>query len=176
MHPALLFTLLLAQSPAPGTPPSDPMVSGAWVTGFVVAVIGAVFAGVKVGQSKKVKVGPQPFEIAVQDKYVSRAECLACKNDMRSDVREMRVLYDKTVTLFQDNATRVSDQIKEFGERVEGRFQIVEEGAAERRRRIHDKLNEHADLLSRIDARTDVSKSIGRLGSAIMTLARKEPN
>ena len=52
----------------------------------------------------------------------------------------------------------------------------MEEGAAERRRRIHDKLNEHADLLSRIDARTDVSKSIGRLGSAIMTLARKEPN
>lgn len=153
---------------------ADPMVSGAWVTGFVVAVIGAVFAGVKVGQSKKVQVGPQPFEIAVQEKYVTRAECLACKNESRADVREMRALYEKTVVLLQVGHDKLAEQMREFSERTHARFQEVSEEGAERRRRIHDKLNEHADLLSRIDARTDVSKSIGKLGSAIVALAKKE--
>lgn len=168
MNPLLL---LLAQTPAL---PVDQMVPAAWVTGFVVAVIGAVYGGMKVGQSRKVQVGPQPFEVDVRKAYVTREECLACKIESKADLREMRSLYEKTVVLFQTSNERLSDQIKVLAENTQLRFQDAAVEAAERRRRIHDKLNEHADLLSRIDARTDVSKSIGKLGAAIVTLAKKE--
>jgi hypothetical protein len=153
---------------------ADTMVSGAWVTGFVGTVIASVFAGMKVAQNKKMQMGPQPFEVDVRKSYVTREECLACKNESRSDVREMRALYEKTVVLFQTSNEKLSDQIKTLAVTTHTQMLELSDEGAERRRRIHDKLNTQGDLLSHIDARTDVSKSIGKLGSAIMALANRK--
>jgi hypothetical protein len=193
---------LLAETAAAA--PSDPGVSGAllmqilgWVTSFVLAVVGAVaIKGVRAtakqqgkaeGKAEALQIGPQPFEVAVREQYVTRAECLACKTDMTATVREMRSMYDKTNALFMERDERsqertktmgemLSSKIGELAERVHTRINELEETGGERRRRIHDKINEHADLLSRIDARTDVSKAIGKLGAAMMTLAKNPPN
>jgi len=173
----LVLSAFLATAPAPAAASQvDAMVSGAWVTGFVVAVLSAVFAGVKMALSRKMQMGPQPFEVAVQDKYVTRAEWLAGQTDIRSDVREMRVLYDKAITLINERDERISQQIQQLGEMLHNRINKGEADSSERRRDIYNKLNDHADLLSRIDARTDVSKSIGKLGAAIVSLAKKDIN
>ena len=108
--------------------------------------------------------------------YVSREDCLACKNDMRSDVRDMRVMYDKLVTLINDRDEKTAQQIRQLGEVLHGRITQAAEDAAERRRAIHDKLGIHADLLSRIDTRTDVSRAIGKLGGAILAMAKEKSN
>ena len=161
---------------ADAVPAPDVLVNGAWVTGFVVAVIGALFSGMKITQAKYMKIGPQPFDVTVQKSYVSREECQACKNDMRGDVRDMRVLYDKLVTLINDRDEKTAQQIRQLGEVLHGRITQAAEDAAERRRAIHDKLGIHADLLSRIDTRTDVSRAIGKLGGAILAMAKEKSN
>ena len=48
---------------ADAVPAPDVLVNGAWVTGFVVSVIGAVFAGMKIRSTINAQVGPQPFEV-----------------------------------------------------------------------------------------------------------------
>ena len=154
----------------------DTLVSGAWVISLVVAVIGALAGGVKIGQSAKVKLTDQPIGVDIADKFLTRSEFLEFKGDIKADVREMKTLYEKSLTLITTVAERSEAQHREGTQNLHDRIAQVTDEGAERRRRIHDKLNEHADLLSRIDARTDVSKSIGRLGGAIMTLAKKEPN
>ena len=161
---------------ADAVPAPDVLVNGAWVTGFVVSVIGAVFAGMKIRSTINAQVGPQPFEVELRKSYVSREDCLACKNDMRSDVRDMRVMYDKLVTLINDRDEKTAQQIRQLGEVLHGRITQAAEDAAERRRAIHDKLGIHADLLSRIDTRTDVSRAIGKLGGAILAMAKEKSN
>ena len=101
--------------------------------------------------------------VSMPEKFLTRSDFLEYKSDIKSDIREMRVLYDKALCLMTD-----------LGESLHKRISENEESGAERRRRIHDKLNEHSDQLSRIDSRTEVSKSIGKLGAAIMTLAKKD--
>jgi len=101
--------------------------------------------------------------VSMPEKFLIRSEFLEYKSDIKSDIREMRVLYDKALCLMTD-----------LGESLHKRISENDEIGAERRRRIHEKLNEHSDKLSRIDSRTEVSKSIGKLGSAIMTLAKKD--
>jgi hypothetical protein len=148
--------------------PADPLISGAWVISLVVAIIGALAGGVKIGQSRNVKILDQPVEVAVQKTYVSREECLACKNEMRGDVREMRILYDKLVTLINVRDENTAAKIIAMGEQLHTRITAVVEDASERRRRIYDKQEEHTRAIAMIDARTDVSKAIGQLGKAII--------
>ena len=50
----------------------------------------------------------------------------------------------------------------------------MDERELEGRRRIPDRLLLLNDQHSRIDARTDVSKAVGKLGGAILALANKK--
>lgn len=155
--------------------PTDTLISGAWVISLVVAVIGALAGGVKLGQSR-VKIEGQPLEISMRDKFLTRTEFLEFKSDIKADVREMRLLFDRAVQLVTDSAATTGKQIHELGEQLHSRITQANDEAAERRRRIHDKLNEHQDKIVAIDTRTEVSKSIGKLGAAILTLAKKDHN
>lgn len=162
----------------------DPMSVGTMIGGILITLLGGGFIGKKISDSR-VTLMNNPLDVEVRKAYVTRDECLACKRESNSDVREMKALYDKIITLVMERDERASERTRALGDmlsekiadlgcQVHDRITQVADESAERRRRIHDKLNEHADLISRVDSRTEVSKSIGRLGSAIMTLAKKQ--
>lgn len=53
---------------------ADPMISGAWVTGVIVAIIGAMFAGFKGGRAGRVKVEPQPLAVEITSTLATKKE------------------------------------------------------------------------------------------------------
>lgn len=162
-----------------GTPAAsglDPMTVGTLIGGIIATLIGGGVLGKKISDGTKITVTNRPLDVAVREQLVTRAECLACKTDAKAELKEMKVLYDKTVTLILERDERQSIRSRELQEQIHTQIQEVQIEAAERRRRIHDKLNEHADQLTRIDARTDVSKAIGKAAGAIMALAKKDSN
>ena len=140
----------------------DPMTVGTIIGAVIIALISGGYLGKK-STENKVRIANNPLDVHVREQYVSRQECIACKNDMKEDVREMRVLFDKAVTLIQERDDKLSNRIHE-----------VDERELEGRRRIHDRLLLLNDQVSRIDARTDVSKAVGKLGGAILALANKK--
>ncbi len=128
---------------------------------FVIALIGGGVLGKKVSDVQRMRVEGQPsgqaLEVALQDQYVTRSEFFEFKGEMKSDLREMKGLFDKTMVLINERDTRLTEMIKEFGT-----------AGYNGRSKIHDKLNPIAERVAAIEARTDVSKAIGKLGSAIM--------
>ncbi|MEI6656758.1 MAG: hypothetical protein WCP45_18485, partial [Verrucomicrobiota bacterium] len=80
-----------------------------------------------------------------------------------TDVKEMRGLFDKAVNLIAERDERINNRITE-----------LDNAGDERRRKIYDRLENHDRLICAIDARTDVSKAIGKAAAAIMALANKQ--
>lgn len=154
----------------------SPEAVGGILAFFVVGLLGAGVLGKKGAETQRIKVESPGIEVTLRDKFLTRSEFLEFKGEIKSDVREMRVLYDKALSLIVDRDLRTASDMKELGEALHKRISDADEAGAERRRRIHDKLNDHSDKLTAIETRTEVSKSIGRLGGAIMALAKKEPN
>lgn len=143
----------------------SPEAVGILIASIITALIGGGMLGKKVSDSN-VKVSNNPLEVSLREKFVRREEFAEFKGEMKADVREMRGLFDKAVTLISERDERLTEQI-------EG----VASGAYEGRRRLHDKVNEHSAKLAAVEVRSDVSKAIGKLGSAVMELARnKTPN
>jgi len=142
-----------------------------WIMGGLILSLLASGALVikKVSDLQRVVVTTQqPLDVDVRKSYVSREECLACKNDMRGDVRDMKALYEKAVTLITTRDERLSEKLESLGDQLHTRINGVLDDASERRRRIHDKIEEHGKAIASIETRTDVSKAIGHLGKAII--------
>jgi hypothetical protein len=148
---------LLAQ-----TPTLDPMTVGTIIGGILITLIGGGVLGKKVSDAtSKVRVINSPLDVCIAEQYVRREEFAEFKGEVKADLREMRGLFDKALTLINERDAKLTDTIN-----------TVASGAYEGRRRLHDKVNDHAAKLSAIEVKTDVSKAIGKLGAAIMT-ARK---
>lgn len=134
-------------------------------TGAVAAVCSLVSGLVLYGkgkQSRSVTIDKQPVEIALQQTYVTRTEFAEFKGEMKSDMREIKGMFDKAITLITERDDRLTTEI--------GR---VASGAYEARRRLHESVNAQGERIAAIDARTDVSKSIGKLGTAVLATLRK---
>jgi hypothetical protein len=134
---------------------------GVIIAAIISGLIGGGVIGKKVSDSN-VKVSNNPLEVSLREQYVRREEFAEFKGEMKADVREMRGVFDKAITLIADRDERLTEIINS-----------VASGAYEGRRRLHDKVNEHSARLERMAVNSDVSKSIGKLGAAVMTLARK---
>ena len=158
---------------------------------IIVAVIVALNAWGMLNVNRKVseigntRIVNNPLGVSLEKSYATREECAACMRETKSEMKEMKALYDKIVTLLMERDERsvdrtkmvndaLSEKIAALGDQLHTRITQSNEEGAERRRRIHDKLNEHQDKITAIHVRTDVSKDIGKLGSAIMTLAKKD--
>ena len=152
----------------------DPMTVGTIIGGLLLTLIGGGVLGKKISDGTKITLTNPHLDVAVREQLVTRAECLACKNDAKSELKEMKGLYDKTVTLLLERDERQSLRTSELSERIQEQIKALAERELEGRRRIHDQVNAHDKLISHIDARTDVSKSIGKAAGAIMALANKQ--
>ena len=162
----------------------SPEAVGVIVGGMIVTLLSGGVLGKKIADSR-MQVTNNPLNVAIAKQYMTREDCAACMRENKSDLKEMKALYDKVFTLVLERDKQAEDRLKSLredlsekilamGDQLHTRITQTTDEGAERRRRIHDKLNEHADLLSRMEARTEVSKSIGKLGAAIMTLAKKD--
>lgn len=165
---------LLADAAAATAQGIDPSSVGTIIATVIAALLGGGFLGKKISDGTRIQIDPQPLEISMRKEYVTRTEFAEFKGELKTDVKEMRGLFDQAVRMITDRDERLTSDIKGMAERMHTSIQEVQVEAAERRRRIHDKLNEHADQLARIDARTEVSKSIGKAAAAIMALANKQ--
>lgn len=138
----------------------DPKDVGTMVGSILIALLGGGYLGKKITESK-VTLANNPLQVSLQEQFVRREEFAEFKGEMKADVREMRGLFDKAITLIAERDERLTETIND-----------VASGAYEGRRRLHDKVNNHEGRLARVEVNNDVSKAVGKLGSAVMTLAK----
>lgn len=137
------------------------VISTAAIAAVCSLISGIVLYG-KGRQARVVTIDKQPVEIALQEKYVTRTEFAEFKGELKADVREMRGSFDRLTMLINERDVKLTEMIES-----------VAKGAFEGRRRIHEEVNAHGKQLAAIDARTDVSKCIGKLGNAMMTAIKE---
>lgn len=126
------------------------------ITAICTALTGIV-AYTKGKTDRKVKIENQPIEVSMQERYVTRTEFAEFKGELKADVREMRGSYDRLTMLIDERDKKLTEMIER-----------VAQGAFEGRRRIHDVVNQQSKEIAALGVKADVSKSIGKLGAAIM--------
>ncbi len=171
-----MMTMLAEATATAAAPGLDPMTVGTLIGGILITLIGGGVLGKKISDGTKITLTNPQLDVEVREQLVTRAECLACKTDAKSELKEIKGLYDKTVTLLLERDERQSLRTKELADQMHSQIQEMGERDLEGRRRIHDQVNAHDKLIAHIDARTDVSKSISKAAGAIMALANKQPS
>ncbi len=171
-----MISLLAETAAATTSTGMDPMTVGTLIGGILITLISGGVLGKKISDGTKITLTNPQVDVALREQLVTRAECMACKNDAKSEIKEIKGLYDKTVTLLLERDERQSLRTKELADQMHAQIQEMGERDLEGRRRIHDQVNAHDKLIAHIDARTDVSKSIGNAAGAIMALANKQPS
>ena len=154
---------LLAETSSTAAQGIDPAMVGTIIGGVMVALVGGGVIGKKITDGTRIRIDPQPLEVALRKEYVTRAEFAEFKGELKTDVKEMRGLFDKAVNLIAERDERINNRITE-----------LDNAGDERRRKIYDRLENHDRLICAIDARTDVSKAIGKAAAAIMSLANNK--
>ena len=154
---------LLAETSSTAAQGIDPAMVGTIIGGVMVALVGGGVIGKKITDGTRIRIDPQPLEVALRKEYVTRAEFAEFNGELKTDVKEMRGLFDKAVNLIAERDERINNRITE-----------LDNAGDERRRKIYDRLENHDRLICAIDARTDVSKAIGKAAAAIMALANKQ--
>lgn len=136
------------------------------ITAICSAITGVVLyaKGAKDKGDRQVTLKGQPLEIALQERYVTRQELSEFKGEIKADIREMRGSYDRLVLLLDERERKLTELIEK-----------VASGAFEGRRRIHEEVNAQGKQIAAIGVNSDVSKHIGKLGSAIMTHLKNCP-
>ena len=161
---------------------ADVMISGEWLTGIVVAIIGAL-GGVWVkaksdGKKEAQMIGPQPFEVQLKAEFVTRREFEKLENTMLSNVAEMKATAAmsslKMESLFSQAVTAMTAQTKSTNATIERRHNAVMEeinSVAEKayaaRGRIHETTREHGERLAAAEVNGNVAAAIGKLADAI---------
>jgi len=154
----------------------DPASVGTMIGVIITALIGGGYVGrrsatVRLGSpvpDVPVRVESGHVEISMRDKFLTRAEFLEYKGEIKTDIVRMISLYDKALTLINERDSRLGEKLEAVSLQLHLRITEVVNDASERRRKIYDKQEEQGEALARIDARTDVSKAIGQLGKAII--------
>jgi hypothetical protein len=176
MIPTLLL-MILANAGTTPPPPADN--SGEIITGFVVAVIGAIAAGIalvkgkQAGRAESVQIANQPLQVKLEEHFVTRREFDKLEAAMSRDVAEMKGLFQLTMQELKTQTTNLTQKMERQGERLSEQVIAVSKGAYEGRKGIHQKLNHQGEQIAALEAKGDVAKELGKLGNAL-TKALKE--
>jgi hypothetical protein len=141
----------------------------------VCSLISGIALYTKGRQARTVTIDKQPVGVEVADKFVTRTEFAEFKGEMKADVREMKGMYDKCLTLIETRDQRLTEKIGGLTDSVTARFETSAVDAGNRRRDIHEKINKADERITRIETQSDISKHIGKLGSAMITALNKCP-
>jgi hypothetical protein len=133
-----------------------------YITTGAIAAVCSLISGVvlysKGRQKREVSLTDQPVGVKLADQYVTRQEFAEFRGELKADVREMRMSYDKLLTLIDERDRKLTESI-----------QAVASGAYEGRRRLHDTVNLHSKQLASIETKADIGKGLTTLGKAIMS-------
>lgn len=161
------------------TTPPNPDNSGAIITGFVVAVIGAIgtalagIMGKRSGRAEAVQISNQPLQVKLEEHFVTRREFDKLEAAMSRDVAEMKGLFQLTMQKVEDQNKNLTSKIERQGERLSEQIVAVSKGAYEGRKGIHQKLNAQGEQIAALEAKADVARELGKFGTAL-TKALKE--
>ena len=171
----MIFRTMIVQILAEAAPvPEMNVISTAAIAAVCSLISGIVLYG-KGRQRRTVTIDQQPVQIDVAEKFVTKTEFAEFKGEMKAEVKEMKGLFDKAVTLIAERDERLTDKIGSQGEQLTELINKVASGAYEARRQIHHQVNAHGERIAVMSERTDVSKAIGKLGGAIMAAMKDKP-
>jgi len=168
----MIGQLLAETAAAAGNSDMNYVTTGA--IGLVMSAIVGVITYSKGRQRRSVTIDKQPVGVDIADKYVTRTEFAEFKGEMKAEVKEMKGLFDKAVTLIAERDERLSDKISSQGDQLTEMINKVASGAYEARRRIHETINDQGQKLAVLSERSDISKSMGKLGGAIMATVKEK--
>ena len=119
-------------------------ISGEFVTGLVVSVIGAVGAlfAYKKGQTGSTDSSGS-LRVTMEDQFVTRREFTDFKSEMRSDVVEMKGLFEQTMQKLDIQNTNLTQDIKAMGS-----------SAYLGRHKLWEQVNEQRERVSKLEERT----------------------
>lgn len=153
MNSMTILNLLATAAPAAGE-------MNYLTTGAIAAVCSMVSGLVLYGkgkQNRNVTLTNQPVGVKVEEAYVTRIEFTEFRGEMRTEVRDMKGLFDKAVTLIAERDSRLTEKME-----------AIASGAYEARRRIHETVNRQGERLAQVETKADIGKGLGNLGKAIM--------
>ena len=170
----MIFRTMIVQILAEAAPvPEMNVISTAAIAAVCSLISGIVLYG-KGRQRRTVTIDKQPVQIDVAEKFVTKTEFAEFKGEVKAEVKEMKGLFDKAVTLIAERDERLSDKISSQGDQLTDMINKVASGAYEARRRIHETVNEHGQKIAVLSERSDISKSMGKLGGAIMATVKEK--
>lgn len=152
-----------------------------WVTAFVVAVLGAVFAGLaKVkgkaeGKAEALQVGPQPFMVELKEQFITRREFDQLSAMVAVNATEMKGLFRETMSAMADQSRSLTKRIENQNDRLTQVIQDVAKGAYESRQKIHVKVNEQGEAIAALEAKVDISKDIADAAETLAEALTKKP-
>ena len=125
--------------------------SGEFVTGLVVAVIGAVGSlfAYKKGQSGT--DSSSPLRISMEEQFVTRREFTDFKSEMRTDVSEMKGLFAQTMQKMDIQNENLTKDIKAMGT-----------SAYLGRQKLWEQVNEQRERVSKLEERTSTKPHNGQ--------------
>jgi predicted transglutaminase-like cysteine proteinase len=121
----------------------DTQVSGAWVTGFVVAVIGAISTAVahRTGKASRVTFDQQPLGVKLEDHFITRREFDQFKGELRNDITEIKGLFAQTMQEIKAVNSTLTKDIRDMGT-----------AAYNGRQKLWDQVNEQRERLGVVEA------------------------
>jgi ParB-like chromosome segregation protein Spo0J len=165
-----MFLELLAQ-----TPPIAADNSGSIITGFVVAVIGAVFAGLthmqgkKAGRAETLKVEPQPLSVRMEEHFVTRREFDLLRTEMVTG-------FNKAEALITRMSERVDTKHKELLDTIEraaktgtdGRVHLWED-LKKYKKEVADEFKEQGERVAKVEAGVQLAERVERIATEALT-------
>lgn len=152
----------------------DTMISGNWITAFVVAVIGALGAvwarntGRKEGKAEVMQIGPQPFMVELKEHFVTRREHDRLEALVAVNATRVEGMFRETMKEVKDLNVATNKTLVRQGERLSQEIKDVATGAYLGRQKIHTSVNANAERLSKVEERADVASEIGKMSEAIV--------
>lgn len=121
----------------------DTQVSGAWVTGFVVAVIGAISTALahRSGKASRMQIDPQPLGVKLEDHFITRREFDQFKGELRNDITEIKGLFAQTMQEIKAVNGTLTKDIRDMGT-----------AAYNGRQKLWDQVNEQRERLGVVEA------------------------
>ena len=168
----LLQLLTLAQT----TPPSD--TSGSIITGFVVAVIGAVgaavanVAGKKAGRAETLKVEPQPLAVRMEEHFVTRREFDILRGEVTAGFTRAEALITRMaerVDVKHNELLATIERAAKTG--TDGRVHLWNE-LRDEKDRVNAQFKEQAERVAKVETSIDLGQ---RLERGIEALTKKTP-
>lgn len=154
------------------TPPADN--SAAIITGFVVAVIGAVFAGLanlkgrRDGRSERMTIEQQPLSVKMEDHFVTRREFDSFKGEIRTDVAEMKGLFRETMSKIEERDRSLTEKIEKAAKTgVDGRVAIWNQ-IREDEKSTAAALTHQGERIAKVEAGVDIAGRFERAAAEVL--------